>query len=96
MAVEGPAEAIAKVQIPAHLLAETTYTINTSLAFFDRDQAYTCELDNALAFHVYDSATGESARGSYKGQMRGVVSPKLEWQTEALHAAALPERDGVS
>jgi len=96
MPFDGPAEGIAKVQIPPHLLAETTYTVNTSLAFFEGDKPYTCELDNALAFHVYDSAKGDSARGTYKGQMRGVVSPKLEWHVEALHEAALPEGGGLS
>jgi lipopolysaccharide transport system ATP-binding protein len=93
VAVDGPADAVAKVQIPAHLLAETTYTVGTSLAFFEGDQAHTCELDNAVAFHVYDSATGGSARGNYKGQIRGVVSPKLEWQTEAVRAVALPDHE---
>lgn len=89
--VDGPAEGVAKVQIPAHLLSETTYTVSTSLAFFDGDQAHTCELDNAVAFHVYDSATGDSARGTYKGQMRGLVSPKLEWRLEAQAAAPVAE-----
>lgn len=92
--VDGPADGVAKVRIPAHLLAETTYTINTSLAFFDSDQAYTCAIDNALAFHVYDSAKGDSARGTYKGQMRGVIAPRLDWKLDVLQPVApLPESD---
>jgi lipopolysaccharide transport system ATP-binding protein len=79
-----PGEGLASVRIPAHLLAETTYTVSSSLAFFQGEQAYTCELDNALAFHVYDSAKGDSARGTYKGQMRGAVAPRLDWDVEAL------------
>ncbi len=88
--VDGPADGIARVRIPAHLLSETTYTVTSSLAFFVGAQAYTCELDNALAFHVYDSAKGDSARGTYKGQMRGLVSPRLDWSVEALEPAATP------
>jgi hypothetical protein len=94
IAVDGPTEGVAKVQIPAHLLAETTYTVNTSLAFFEPDQAHTCELDNALAFHVYDSAKGDSARGSYKGQMRGAVSPRLEWDLEVRQPVAANSEPG--
>ncbi|HKE87877.1 MAG TPA: polysaccharide ABC transporter ATP-binding protein [Vicinamibacterales bacterium] len=92
--VDGPADGVAKVQIPAHLLSETTYTISTSLAFFEGDEAYTCELDNATAFHVYDSATGASARGTYRGQLRGAVSPKLEWDMEAHQPAAVLSEPG--
>jgi lipopolysaccharide transport system ATP-binding protein len=90
---EGPSDGIARVRIPAHLLAETTYTVSSSLAFFEGETAYTCELDNALAFHVYDSAKGDSARGRYKGQLRGAVAPKLDWSVEALEAAAPAARE---
>ena len=92
--IEQAGDGIAKVRIPAHLLAETTYTVNTSLAFFEPEQAHTCALDGALAFHVYDSAKGDSARGSYKGQMRGTVAPRLEWQMDALAPAGPSAAEG--
>jgi lipopolysaccharide transport system ATP-binding protein len=79
---------IARVRIPPHLLAETVYTATVSVAFFDRQgQAQTCVLHNALSFHVYDAARGDSARGSYRGRMPGVVSPRLDWTMEPLGAA---------
>jgi len=36
----------------------------------------------AVSFHVQDPAEGDSARGLYTGQWRGVVRPLLEWTTE--------------
>jgi hypothetical protein len=35
-----------------------------------------------VAFHVYDPAEGDSARGDFQGQWRGVVRPLLEWTCE--------------
>jgi hypothetical protein len=75
------------VRIPPHLLAETTYSVTASLAFFAPDQPYTCILDNAMAFQVYDAARGDSARGTFKGQMPGVIAPRLDWRTEVVQPA---------
>jgi hypothetical protein len=86
--VEAAGEVIARVRIPPHLLAETSYTVKASLAFFDGGEATTCVLYNALSFHVYDAQRGDSARGTYKGQMPGVVAPRLEWQMQDLSAFA--------
>jgi lipopolysaccharide transport system ATP-binding protein len=35
-----------------------------------------------VAFHVYDPAEGDSARGLFAGEWRGAVRPLLEWTTE--------------
>jgi lipopolysaccharide transport system ATP-binding protein len=37
---------------------------------------------NAVSFHVQDSGQGDSARGPFLGQWKGVVRPLLEWTTE--------------
>jgi hypothetical protein len=37
---------------------------------------------DALSFHVQDPGEGDSARGLYTGQWRGVVRPLLEWTTK--------------
>ena len=38
--------------------------------------------DHAEGFQVYDPAEGDSARGLFAGQWRGVVRPLLDWTTE--------------
>jgi lipopolysaccharide transport system ATP-binding protein len=88
--IAAPGEGIAKVRIPPHLLNETNYSVSASLAFLGADRPYTCLLDNAVSFHVYDQADGSSARGKYSGRMPGAVAPKLEWASE------LPDRPALA
>jgi hypothetical protein len=37
---------------------------------------------NYLTFHVQDPAEGDSSRGTFTGQWRGVVRPLLDWTVE--------------
>lgn len=37
---------------------------------------------DAVSFHVQDPGEGDSARGRYTGQWKGVVRPLLDWTTE--------------
>ncbi len=41
---------------------------------------------DAVSFYVVDPGDGDSARGRFTGQLRGVVRPLLEWTTERLDA----------
>jgi lipopolysaccharide transport system ATP-binding protein len=69
----------ATVVIPAHLLAETVYTVDIAVGFWRGDESHPAVLSNAVAFNVYDPDEQQSARGSYTGQIRGVVRPRLAW-----------------
>jgi lipopolysaccharide transport system ATP-binding protein len=59
------------VRIPAHLLAETTYTVNVTV-YTVLGKEMKVVLDNALTFMAYGS--GDAAKIK-----RGVVSPLLDW-----------------
>jgi lipopolysaccharide transport system ATP-binding protein len=39
---------------------------------------------DAVSFTVYDPGDGDSARGRFTGQLRGVVRPLLDWSVERL------------
>jgi lipopolysaccharide transport system ATP-binding protein len=39
--------------------------------------------NDAVSFHVQDPGEGDSAKGHFMGQWKGVVRPLLEWTTEA-------------
>jgi hypothetical protein len=39
--------------------------------------------NDAVSFHVQDPGEGDSARGLFTGQWKGVLRPLLEWTTEA-------------
>lgn len=89
--VDTPGFYTASVTIPANLLAETSYVVDVTVGIRRGEERHPVLFENALAFNVYDAAEEQSARGSYRGQMRGVVQPKLEWRItrEATETAAL-------
>jgi homopolymeric O-antigen transport system ATP-binding protein len=62
------------VRIPAHLLAETTYTVNVTVYTFLGKETKVV-LDNALTFMAYGRETDVKVK-------RGVVAPQLEWAAE--------------
>jgi lipopolysaccharide transport system ATP-binding protein len=78
----------ASVLIPAHLLSETIYTVNASVTLSEGGREHPLVVYNALAFQVYDTDELVSSRGTYKGALPGVVSPRLQW-------ALSSEREGA-
>ena len=62
------------VRIPAHLLAETTYTVNVTV-YTNLSKDTKVVLDNALTFMAYGREPGAQLK-------RGVVAPILEWDVE--------------
>jgi len=78
--VTAPGSYTATLRVPRELLAETIYSVNAAVDIRLPDGSHRPLADqNALSFKVYDVA--EAARGSWKGKMPGVVSPRLEWTT---------------
>ena len=75
----------ALVRIPSHLLADTIYSVKTSIRIYADGQDRTLVQDNALTFRVYsedDQARRELLnRGIYRGtSWSGTVMPRLDWQ----------------
>ena len=66
------------VRIPAHLLAETTYTVNVTVKTRQVKETKVV-LPNALTFMAYGDREGEQFRGSKSG----VIAPRLDWQVQA-------------
>jgi lipopolysaccharide transport system ATP-binding protein len=78
------------VRVPAHLLAETTYTVYvTVMTFYVKESKVV--LPRALTFMAY----GEGDGFQVKGQRSGVVAPRLEWHTQA-HLNARKQRKTVA
>ena len=59
------------VRIPAHLLAETTYTVNVTV-YTVLGKETKVVLDNALTFMAYGHETGAQLK-------RGALAPRLDW-----------------
>ncbi|TMK73243.1 MAG: ATP-binding cassette domain-containing protein [Actinobacteria bacterium] len=78
-----PGEYVATAWIPGNFLNEGRHAAGVEIVKLDipkpDPQASAYE---AVAFHVYDPAEGDSARGLFSGQWKGAVRPLLEWTTE--------------
>jgi ABC-type polysaccharide/polyol phosphate transport system ATPase subunit len=70
---------MASVVIPAHLLADSVYSVDVIVGIRRGEERFPVMLNNALSFPVYDNDEQQSARGSFSGQIRGLVRPKLAW-----------------
>jgi homopolymeric O-antigen transport system ATP-binding protein len=79
---------IARAWIPGNLLTDGTYYVRATMRTTDRKKRHFDELD-VIAFSVLDSMDGDSARGEWVGRMRGVVRPRLEWET--IYEPNIPE-----
>jgi lipopolysaccharide transport system ATP-binding protein len=78
------------VKIPAHLLAETTYTVNVTVTTFHVKEAKVV-LPNALTFMAY--ADEQSAPQT--GGKSGVIAPRLEWRVQTHANARKQQRKSV-
>ena len=78
-----PGDYVATAWIPANFLNEGHHGVDVEIV---RLQIPKPEPQLAayrpVAFHVYDPAEGDSARGLFAGEWRGAVRPLLEWTTE--------------
>ena len=78
-----PGEYVATAWIPANLLNEGRHAIDVDIVTIATPKLIPhASTFQAVAFHVYDPADGDSARGLFTGQWRGVVRPILEWTCE--------------
>jgi homopolymeric O-antigen transport system ATP-binding protein len=78
-----PGDYLATAWIPPNLLNEGRHSVDADVVtlatpkLLPHASAY-----KVVAFHVYDPAEGDSARGLFGGELRGVVRPLLEWTYE--------------
>lgn len=72
------------VRIPAHLLAETTYTVNITV-YTTLGKEMKVVLDNALTFMAYGHEPGTQLK-------RGIIAPRLDW-TLQTHTNARKKRN---
>jgi lipopolysaccharide transport system ATP-binding protein len=67
--------------VPGNFLAEGILLVNVSLSTHNPSVTHFSQA-GAIAFQVVDSTEGDSARGDWDGNIRGVVRPLLKWTTE--------------
>ncbi len=69
------------VTIPGNLFAEGTVYVHANMLRLEPTEVMFIVSD-AVAFQVFDTMEGDSARGDYGGTLPGVLRPKLEWVTD--------------
>ena len=80
-----PGEYVATAWIPGNLLNEGIYSADIAVASISAAKLHHHFQERAVvAFHVQDPGEGDSARGMFTGQWRGVVRPLLDWTVEEL------------
>jgi lipopolysaccharide transport system ATP-binding protein len=69
--------------IPGNFLPEGVVVVGVAIFNADPFHLHFQELD-AVAFNVFDSLSGKSARGNFVGGFPGIVRPLLQWQTSVI------------
>ena len=78
-----PGDYVSTAWIPGNVLNEGLYTVEVAVAELGLVKLITrAGMRETVSFHVQDPGEGDSARGEFRGQLRGVVRPLLEWTTE--------------
>ena len=78
-----PGDYVSTAWIPGNLLNEGLTSVDATVALLGFVKLVPkAEFRNAVSFHVHDPGEGDSATGIFRGQLRGVVRPLLEWSTE--------------
>jgi lipopolysaccharide transport system ATP-binding protein len=78
-----PGEYVATAWIPGNLLNEGLVTVDAAVCSIDSPKLHHhVSVHEAASFHMQDPLEGDSSRGTFTGQWRGVVRPLLEWSVE--------------
>jgi lipopolysaccharide transport system ATP-binding protein len=78
-----PGGYLATAWIPRHLLNEGRHAVDVEIVTIASPKLIPhASAHQIVVFHVYDHAEGDSARGLFTGQWKGVVRPLLEWTCE--------------
>ena len=78
-----PGEYASTAWIPQNFLNEGLSTVDVSVCSVGTVKLHPhAGANEVVSFHVRDTGEGDSAKGSFAGQLRGVVRPLLEWTTE--------------
>jgi hypothetical protein len=86
----------AVVRIPANLLADAVYSIRPRVTVFTDDDWSKLEPAHPLTVRTHQADDPESAQGTFRGTLKGVVRPKLEWTVDReAPAEAIPDAPSV-
>ena len=68
--------------IPGNLMAEGDFFIHAAMTTLAPQTIHQFHEKEAVSFRVVDPMDGDSARGDWANELRGLVRPLLTWETE--------------
>jgi lipopolysaccharide transport system ATP-binding protein len=75
-----PGDYVATAWIPGNYLNEGLMSVDAAVCSIRSPKLHHhVSVHEAVSFHVQDPGEGDSARGTFTGQWRGVVRPLLDW-----------------
>lgn len=78
-----PGDYVATAWIPENVLNEGLFTVDPAVTSLGSGKLLPhAGARQAVSFHVHDPGEGDSARGLFTGQLRGVMRPLLKWTVE--------------
>jgi lipopolysaccharide transport system ATP-binding protein len=78
-----PGDYVATAWIPGNYLNEGLISVDAAVCSIDSPKLHHhVSVHEAVSFHVQDPGEGDSSRGTFTGQWRGVVRPLLDWTCE--------------
>ena len=78
-----PGEYVTTAWVPGNLLNEGLVTVDAAVCSIDSPKLHHhVSVHEAASFHVQDPLEGDSSRGTFTGQWRGVIRPLLDWTVE--------------
>ena len=80
-----PGEYVSTAWVPGNLLNEGSVIVEAAVCSVDFPKLeHHAAVYEAISFEVLDPGEGDSARGIFAGQWRGVVRPMLEWTCDSV------------
>jgi lipopolysaccharide transport system ATP-binding protein len=80
-----PGDYVATAWVPGNLLNEGSAVVEAAICSLDFPKLeHHAAVYEAVSFEVLDPGEGDSARGQFAGQWRGVVRPLLDWTVERV------------
>ena len=75
-----PGDYVATAVVPANFLNEGLVSVHVAVCSLGTHRLeHHFQVHDAVSFHVQDPGEGDSARGMFAGQWKGVVRPLLDW-----------------
>jgi lipopolysaccharide transport system ATP-binding protein len=80
-----PGDYVGTAWIPPNLLNEGNTRVDVAVCSLHAPKLYQhAAAYDAVGFFVFDPGVGDSARGTFVGDLRGAVRPLLDWSSERL------------